>query len=112
TTAGHETTVIAFDKKDSKYLGLLKLDILGLSTMNVIGIAAKFVGMSVEDVYRIPLDDEEVMDAFRRADVTGVFQFEGRATRIVCRDVAPDTFQELVDINSLSRPGPLFSGTT
>lgn len=112
TTAGVETSVVAYDKKDSKYVGFLKLDILGLSTMNVIANAAKFVGMTVEDVYNIPIDDEEVMDAFRRADVAGIFQFEGRATRLVCRDVAPDSFQELVDINSLSRPGPLFSGTT
>ena len=112
TTAGVETTVVAFDKKDSKYLGFLKLDILGLSTMNVIAKAAEFVGMSVADVYRIPLEDEAVMNRFREADVAGIFQFEGRATRLVCRDVAPDNFQELVDINSLSRPGPLFSGTT
>jgi DNA polymerase-3 subunit alpha len=112
TTNGVETTVVAFDKKDSKYLGFLKLDILGLSTMNVIGQAAKFCGMSLEDVYRIPLEDKKTMDAFRRGDVVGIFQFEGRATRLVCRDVQPDTFQELVDINSLSRPGPLFSGTT
>lgn len=112
TTAGVETTVVAFDKKDSKYLGFLKLDILGLSTMNVIANAAKFCGMSIEDVYRIPMDDKKTMAAFRRGDVVGIFQFEGRATRLVCRDVMPDTFQELVDINSLSRPGPLFSGTT
>lgn len=112
TTAGIETTVVAFDKKDSKYLGFLKLDILGLSTMNVIANAAKFAGMSIEDVYRIPLKDKKVQRAFKRGDVVGIFQFEGRATRLVCRDVMPDTFQELVDINSLSRPGPLFSGTT
>src|SRR4029434_8876573 len=40
------------------------------------------------------------------------FQFEGRATRLVSRSVKPDTFLELSDINGLSRPGPLFSGTT
>jgi len=112
TTAGVETSVIAYDKKDSKYMGFLKLDILGLSTMNVLGTAAEMVGMSLEDVYRIPLDDRKTMKAFHRSDVIGIFQFEGRATRLVCRDVRPDTFQELVDINSLSRPGPLFSGTT
>jgi DNA polymerase-3 subunit alpha len=112
TTAGVETTVVAFDKKDSKYLGFLKLDILGLSTMNVIGTAAKFCGMGVEDVYRIPLKDKKTMRAFKKGDVVGIFQFEGRATRLVCKDVQPDSFAELVDINSLSRPGPLFSGTT
>jgi DNA polymerase-3 subunit alpha len=112
TTAGVETSVVAYDKKDAKYLGFLKLDILGLSTMNVLAKAAEFVGMTVEDLYRIPLRDKKTQRAFKQGDVVGIFQFEGRATRLVCRDVRPDTFQELVDINSLSRPGPLFSGTT
>jgi len=107
-----DASVIAYDKKDSKYMGFLKLDILGLSTMNVLGTAAEMVGMSLEDIYRIPLDDQKTMAAFHKSDVIGIFQFEGRATRLVCRDVKPDSFQELVDINSLSRPGPLFSGTT
>jgi DNA polymerase-3 subunit alpha len=69
-------------------------------------------GLSLEDLYAIPDDDPGALDVFRRGDVTGIFQFEGRATRLVNRDVRPDNFGEVVDINALSRPGPLFSGTT
>ena len=111
-SAGKTTQVIAYDKKDGEYVGMLKADFLGLTTMGMIGIALDMIGMDLEDLYRIPLDDEKTIAAFRHGDVTGIFQFEGRATRIVCHDVQPDHFQHLADINALSRPGPLFSGMT
>jgi DNA polymerase-3 subunit alpha len=109
---GERTQVIAYDKKDGEYVGMLKADFLGLSTMGMIGLALDEIGMDLEDLYRIPLTDQPTLDAFRNGDVTGIFQFEGRATRIVCADVMPDHFQHLADINALSRPGPLFSGMT
>ena len=103
-------TVLAYDKKDAEYLGMLKADFLGLSTLGMIGIALGLIGMSLEELYRTSLDDEKVLQAFRDGDVVGIFQFEGRATRLVCAEVVPTNFQELSDINALSRPGPLFSG--
>ncbi len=107
---GRDITVIAYDKKDAAYVGFLKQDILGLATMGMIGHALNMIDMDLEDLYRVPLTDTRTLEAFRNNDVTGIFQFEGRATRLVCRDVKPDHFQHLADINALSRPGPLFSG--
>lgn len=109
---GRDMTVIAYDKKDAEYLGMLKVDLLGLSTMGMIGTALDIIGMDLEDLYRVPLDEPATLAAFKKNDVTGIFQFEGRATRLVCSDVSPDNFQQLADINALSRPGPLFSGMT
>jgi len=106
------TTVVSVDKKDGEYLGLMKADLLGLSTMGLIRIAIDLAGVSLEEMYALPLDDPKVIEAFTRNDVVGIFQFEGRATRLVGREVEPTTFGEIVDINGLSRPGPLFSGTT
>ncbi|QFG12385.1 DNA polymerase [Gordonia phage Ranch] len=111
-SGGREITAVPYDKKDAEYLGMLKADFLGLKTMGEIGLMLNIIGMDLEDLYRIPLDDEEVMDAFQRNDVQGIFQFEGRATRVTCDRVKPDNFMELADINALSRPGPLFSGMT
>lgn len=109
-SAGRKAEVIAYDKKDSAYLGFLKQDILGLSTMGMIGHALDMINMDLEELYRVPMTDPATMEAFRKNDVIGIFQFEGRATRLVCRDVVPDNFNHLADINALSRPGPLFSG--
>lgn len=104
--------VVAYDKKDAEYLGMLKADFLGLKTMGSIGIALDIAGIDLEDLYSVPLTDSATLAAFKRNDVVGIFQFEGRATRLVCRDVEPDHFMHLADINALSRPGPLFSGMT
>jgi DNA polymerase-3 subunit alpha len=68
--------------------------------------------ITLDQLYQVPLDDPKTMDAFTRGDVMGIFQFEGRATRVIVNDVRPTTFMELADINALSRPGPLFSGAT
>lgn len=109
---GHRKTAISVNKYDAEYLNLMKVDILGLSTMGMLRIALEESGMTLEDLYRIPLDDPRTVGAFTANDVVGIFQFEGRATRLVGRDIKPDNFLEMVDVNGLSRPGPLFSGTT
>lgn len=110
--AGNQTVAVSVNKYDAEYLELMKIDLLGLSTMGMIRHALAEAGLSLEDLYRVPMDDPETLAAFKANDVVGIFQFEGRATRLVGRDVQPDNFLELVDVNGLSRPGPLFSGTT
>lgn len=108
----NKVSVLSVDKKDGEILGLLKGDFLGLSTMGMIRHALNSIGMTLEDLYKIPLDDPETLAAFERADVIGIFQFEGRTTRMVCQEVRPTDFMSLADINALSRPGPLHSGST
>jgi DNA polymerase-3 subunit alpha len=103
---------LSVDKYDCEYAGMLKLDFLGLSTMGMISLCLKMAGLTLDDLYAIPDDDPETLSVFQDGDVVGLFQFEGRATRLVNRDVHPDSFAEVSDVNALARPGPLFSGTT
>lgn len=103
---------LSIDKYDVEYVDALKLDFLGLTTMGMIARCLELAGLTLEDLYAIPDTDQGTIDVFRKGDVTGIFQFEGRATRLVNRDVHPDHFQHIADINALSRPGPLFSGQT
>jgi DNA polymerase III subunit alpha len=109
---GKPRSVLAYDKKDAEAVGMLKMDFLGLSTMGMIDIVLEMVGMDLAELYNVPLDERRTLDAFRRGDVVGIFQFEGRATRLVNAGVVPDHFMHLADINALARPGPLFSGMT
>lgn len=102
--------VLSIDKYDAEYLNVLKIDALGLTTMGLIRRALDIIGMSLEELYAVPLDDEKVYDGFKRNEVIGIFQFDGRAMRSVNREVKPDTFAEVCDINALARPGPLHSG--
>lgn len=104
--------VLSIDKYDADYAGMLKMDFLGLTTMSMIARCLELTGLTLEDLYAIPNDDPDTLRIFQLNDVIAIFQFEGRATRIVCGDVVPDNFAQVADINALSRPGPLFSGTT
>lgn len=108
--SGLVRNVVSFDKYDAEHINALKIDALGLTTMNVIARCLKMVGMTLEQLYAVPLDEPEVYEAFHRNEIVGVFQFDGRAMRSVNREVKPDNFMELGDINALSRPGPLHSG--
>jgi DNA polymerase-3 subunit alpha len=102
--------VLSIDKHDAEYINALKIDVLGLTTMGMIRRCLEFIGMSLEELYAVPLDSEEVFAGFRRNEVIGIFQFDGRAMRSVNREVKPDNFAEVCDINALARPGPLHSG--
>lgn len=102
--------VVAFDKYDAERQGLLKMDFLGLSTMSALWTMLRWTNQTIDDLYKIPLDDQEVYDAFKNNDVTAVFQFDGRAMRSVCQILKPEQFSEIMDCNALSRPGPLHNG--
>ena len=104
--------VLSVDKYDGEHLGLMKLDALGLTTMGMLANAMAMLDMDLEELYDIPMDDPETLEAFRIADVVGIFQFEGRTTKMVCQEMAPTTFMDLAAVNALSRPGPLHSGST
>ncbi|AKJ72391.1 DNA polymerase [Gordonia phage GTE8] len=107
---------IAYDKRDAEYLGMLKLDILGLSTLGLISDCLRWIGMSWTDLYALPRDNQQVFDEiFGMGDLTGIFQFDGRTTRGIVNALAGSTkfeFRHLADINALSRPGALISGQT
>jgi len=107
---GEIRKVISIDKYDCEKKNLLKLDLLGLKNMSFINACRQELGWSLDDLYNLPFDDEYVIDAFRRNDVVGIFQFDGRACRYVCGALAPDTFDHICDVTALARPGPLHNG--
>lgn len=110
--SGNPMEVVSLDKYDTEYLGALKLDALGLTTMAQIRLCLEYTGMTLEDLYGMDYDDPEVIAGFQANDLVGIFQFDGRAMRSVNQMVHPDNFTEVCDINALARPGPLHSGAT
>ena len=96
---------VAYDKKDSEYLGLLKIDFLSLTTLSGIAATLDAIEMTITQLYNVPLDDPKVYEAFCAGDVLGIFQFEGHATKRVLKALQPKVFMDLSDANALSRPG-------
>jgi DNA polymerase-3 subunit alpha len=105
-----QVQVIAIDKYDAEQLGILKIDLLGLSAIDALVKMCKLLGQPPSFLYEIPTVDQEVIRGFKENDVVGIFQFEGRAMRMVNGSVRPDDFNEVCHITALARPGPLHNG--
>lgn len=103
--------VLMMDKDAAEYIGLLKIDCLGLRTLSIImDTVSQIDGMSFDDIYDLPLDDEDTFRLFNEMRLYGIFQFEGQALRILTRQMGVHKFDDIVAITALARPGALNSG--
>lgn len=84
-------------------VGLLKMDFLGLRNLTLLKSIRSLIG---EDV-RIDLTDQRTLDLFRKGFTLGVFQFESDGMRKALDLIQPDSFEDLVAVSSLYRPGPM-----
>jgi DNA polymerase-3 subunit alpha len=102
-----------FDMNSLEKVGLLKMDFLGLRTLTVLEDAVRnareATGAAV-DLKSIPLDDPPTYELLGKAQTVGVFQLESSGMRELLRKLMPDTFEDIIAINALFRPGPIQSG--
>lgn len=102
-----------FDKDTVEEIGLLKMDLLGLRTLTVINNAVRLALQSQGKTIRlnkIPLDDPESYLLLSEGDTIGVFQLESSGLRAILKDLKPQTFEDIIALVALYRPGPLGSG--
>jgi DNA polymerase-3 subunit alpha len=96
-------------------LGLLKMDFLGLSNLtiikNTLRIIRKVYGKNI-DIDSVSLGDKKTFELLQRGDTTGVFQFESSGMKRYLRELKPTTFEDIVAMGALYRPGPLSAGLT
>jgi DNA polymerase III alpha subunit len=101
---------IMMDKKDAESKNLLKIDCLGLRTLSILEEAATLAGFHYSEYYKMDLKDEETFEIFNEMRLSGVFQFEGQAMQMLCKQMEINSFEDIVAITALARPGPLHSG--
>lgn len=109
---GTQIPVVQIDKDLCEKVGLIKFDILGLNNLDIIDECIKFINKDKQkiDITKISLDDEKAIELFQTANTYGVFQFESPSMRRLMNDLRPDSFEEVVALVALFRPGPLQSG--
>ncbi|MBN2372579.1 DNA polymerase III subunit alpha [bacterium] len=102
-----------FTMGDVEKIGLLKMDFLGLRTLTVIQDALKLIkearGEDV-DLNTIPMKDRKTFNLLKSARTIGVFQLESTGMRDLLRRLKPESFEDLIALVALFRPGPLGSG--
>jgi DNA polymerase-3 subunit alpha len=115
--AGGGSVVTQFDKDDVEAIGLVKFDFLGLRTLTIIDWALKTVnrrrqqaGEPPIELDRLPMDDPATFKLLQACQTTAVFQLESRGMKDLIRKLVPDSFDEIVALVALFRPGPLESG--
>lgn len=94
-------------------LGLVKMDFLGLRTLSMIEETLKNIdknGKKVPDLTQLPMDDRATFEMLQRGDTMGVFQLESSGMRQLLKKLCPDSFQDIIAVLALYRPGPLGSG--
>ena len=106
-------TVTQFDKDDVERAGLVKFDFLGLKTLTVIDKTLRLIKLVEKEeinLKKIPLDDGPTYELLQRGDSTGVFQFESSGMKDLLVKIHPTTFEDIIVMAALYRPGPLGSG--
>ena len=99
-----------FTMGDVEAIGLLKMDFLGLKNLAILQDAVDLTEKITKqpfNVAKIPLDDEKTIALFARGDTAGIFQFESNGIRSVLRRLGPTSFEDIVAVNALYRPGPM-----
>ncbi|NCF37164.1 MAG: DNA polymerase III subunit alpha [Gammaproteobacteria bacterium] len=112
--SGGSGLVSQYDKDDVEAVGLVKFDFLGLRTLTIIDWAVRAINARrTEDrleIERIPLDDAETFKLLQAYQTTAVFQLESRGMKDLIRRLQPDSFEDIIALVALFRPGPLQSG--
>jgi DNA polymerase-3 subunit alpha len=101
--------VTQFNMKDVEQAGLVKFDFLGLTTLTLLALAERLVrqrGTPLE-LASLSLDDQATFDLLGRGETAGVFQLESSGMRDALRKLKPDSFDDIIAMNALYRPGPM-----
>jgi len=105
--------VTQYDMVGLEKLSLLKMDFLGLTTLDIILDTLSLIErnraikLSIEE---LPRDDKATYEIFSKGFTSGVFQFESRGMRDILRKYQPTRIEDLCALNALYRPGPIQGG--
>ncbi len=107
--------VSQYDKDDVEDVGLVKFDFLGLRNLTILDWAVRYVRQFNEDkrdfdIMALPLDNPQAYRLLSEGNTTAVFQLESRGMKELLKNLRPNTFEDVIAMLALYRPGPLESG--
>ncbi|GIP56983.1 DNA polymerase III subunit alpha [Paenibacillus sp. FSL W8-0186] len=107
---GEGTPLTQYSMEHLEAIGLLKMDFLGLRTLSIIERCMNWIREQegeVPDFRRVSDDDPQTYEMLGRGETTGVFQLESAGMRRVLKDLKPSTFEDIISVLALYRPGPM-----
>ncbi|MCI5663908.1 MAG: DNA polymerase III subunit alpha [Mediterranea sp.] len=107
---GEKMLVTQYEGSVIEDTGLIKMDFLGLKTLSIIKEAVENIRLhrGIElDIDKIPIDDPATYQLYCEGRTIGTFQFESAGMQKYLRELQPGTFEDLIAMNALYRPGPM-----
>ena len=105
-------SVAQYEMDFINYLGLLKVDFLGLVTLTIMSKACEYIcqrhGIQLT-LGNIPIDDPEVYQFISEGHTIGLFQLEGSGMTRYLVQMQPKTIHHVIAMVALFRPGPMES---
>jgi DNA polymerase-3 subunit alpha len=89
-------------------LGLVKMDLLGLKTLDVVDDTLNFINKTWNDfdINHLDLEDKNVYkDVYAKGNTANVFQFESYECIDMCKQASVDNIEDVIAINAFNRPG-------
>ncbi|MFN8594760.1 MAG: DNA polymerase III subunit alpha [Anaerolineae bacterium] len=104
--------ITQFDLKGIEKLGLIKIDLLGISALTVAAECVALIQRHWPDfrLESIPLNDPSTQRTLSTAQTIGCFQIESSGMRFTLRELATQSIDDLIVALALYRPGPLKGG--
>jgi len=105
-------SITQYDKYHLESCGLIKMDFLGLKTLDVIknteilirGRGGKYSGFSAD---KIPEDDKKTFKMLGEGNCYAIFQFEEDFIQDYVKRSKPSSIEDLIALNAMNRPGPM-----
>lgn len=94
-------------KEDAEEVGLVKMDLLGLSTLDILAETRQLILKNKNIVVpeNVPFDDEKTYKLLSDGNTFGVFQLgTSGGTTELCKRIKPKSIADISIINSLARP--------
>ena len=107
---GEKMLVTQYEGSVIEDTGLIKMDFLGLKTLSIIKEALENIKHSkgiILNIDEIPIDDPATYKLYGDGRTIGTFQFESAGMQKYLRELEPSTFEDLIAMNALYRPGPM-----
>ena len=107
---GEKMLVTQYEGSVIEDTGLIKMDFLGLKTLSIIKEAVENIRLSrnIElDIDTISIEDPATYKLYSDGRTIGTFQFESAGMQKYLRELQPSTFEDLIAMNALYRPGPM-----
>ncbi|MEK4110451.1 DNA-directed DNA polymerase III PolC [Paenibacillus sp. DS2363] len=103
------TALTQYSMENLESIGLLKMDFLGLRTLSIIERCVRWIGEhgEIPDFRLIPDDDPLTYEMLGRGDTMGIFQLESAGVRRVLKEMKPSSFEDVISVLALYRPGPM-----